>query len=376
MISRPFPASGARHPGRIWARVLYERRCSINAARLGGLDLTPGGIEPDVSILIIARNNYEQTANCIVSAFYNTRASIEVVLFDSASTDNTRNLPSINPQIKYIRAERNLGFTIPVNRAAEIATGRMIFLLNNDVELTPCAIDNALETLEADRSVGAVGAKIVRMHGRLQEGGSIVWRDGSCLGYGRDRDPPSRAQVCFVQDVDFCSGCFLAIRRSDWVKMGGFDEAYAPAYYEETDFCVRMWDRGYRVVSRSTDCHLALRVWLVLSPGGAVGTDAAKPALFRVQAPEFLVQMSASFPRECRARAVAARPWTTHPVHRGYNARSHEGMGFCAIRHGRTGIGAGLRTGIDHRPAQQSLANRATRRSQWEAHRDPNKSQL
>ena len=226
---------------------LYERRCALNVARLAELDFTSPTARPDVSIIMVIRNNYEQTANCIVSAAYNTRSSIEVVVFDNASTDDSRNLPSINPQLKYLRAEENLGFTIGVNRAAKVATGRVILLLNNDCELTPGAIDIALKTLEADRSIGAIGAKIIRMHGRLQEGGSLVWRDGTCLGYGRDTDPIS-GQVSFVRNVDFCSGCFLAITRAVWEGLGGFDEAYAPAYYEETDFCLRVWESGRRVV--------------------------------------------------------------------------------------------------------------------------------
>ena len=226
---------------------IYERRCALSVNQLGVLKIAPEGQKPDVSIIIIARENYEQTANCIISAVYSTKANLEIIVFDNASTDETKNLPSINPQIKYLRAEKNLGFTIAVNRAVEIATGRIILLLNNDLELTPRAIDLAVETLDADPTIGAVGAKIIRMHGRLQEGGSIVWRDGTCLGYGRDRDPLD-GQVNFVYDVDFCSGCFLAIPRSDWEEMGGFDEAYAPAYYEETDFCLRVWERGKRVV--------------------------------------------------------------------------------------------------------------------------------
>lgn len=226
---------------------LYERRCALNAPRLGDLHFSRRGIDPEVSLIIIARNNYEQTANCIVSAVYNTKASIEVIVFDNGSTDETRNLSRINPHIKHLRVSENLGFTVAVNRAAQTATGRMILLLNNDIELTPGAIDTALNTLEKDRGIGAVGAKVVRMHGRLQEAGSIVWRDGSCLGYGRDKDPLD-GQVSFVQDVDFCSGCFLAVMRCDWQEMGGFDEEYAPAYYEETDFCLRVWQRGQRVV--------------------------------------------------------------------------------------------------------------------------------
>lgn len=226
---------------------LYERRCALNSGRLTDLTFARPGVEPDVSIIIIARENYEQTANCIISAAHTTKANLEIIVFDNGSSDDTRCLPDINSNIRYIRVEENQGFTTAVNRAAEVATGRMLLLLNNDLELTPRAIDLALETLVANPTIGAVGAKIVRMHGRLQEGGSIVWRDGTCLGYGRDKDPLD-GQVSFTQDVDFCSGCFLAIMRADWVEMGGFDEAYAPAYYEETDFCLRIWQRGKRVV--------------------------------------------------------------------------------------------------------------------------------
>jgi len=228
-------------------KALYERRCALNAENLGPLQFCPPNAMPDVSILVVARDSFEETANCIVSAVYNTKARIEVVLFDNASTDDVRNIPTINPRIKYLRSEENLGFTVAVNRCAQAATGRMLLLLNNDAEVTPGAIDIALETLDGEPTIGAVGAKIVRMHGRLQEAASIIWRDGACLGYGRDRDP-REGQVNFRQDVDFCSGCFLAVLKSNWEKLGGFDEAYSPAYYEETDFCVRLWEHGLRVV--------------------------------------------------------------------------------------------------------------------------------
>ena len=226
---------------------LYERRCAINAKKIGDLQFTPVGETPDVSILIIARDNYEQTANCIVSAAYSTDAKIEVIIFDNGSTDDIKNIPTINGHIKYIRAETNLGFTIAVNRAAELAVGRIVLLFNNDAELAPGAIDRAVAALDGDSTIGAIGGKVIRMHGRLQEGGSVIWRDGTCLGYGRDKDP-SDGQVNFLQDVDFCSGCFLAMRLAYWNQLGGLDEAYAPAYYEETDLCVRIWEDGKRVV--------------------------------------------------------------------------------------------------------------------------------
>jgi len=208
---------------------LYERRCALDAGRLADLSFTAADQEPAVSIVIVACDNYEKTAHCIVSAADSTRASLEVIVFDNGSSDAVRDIPRINPGIRYMRAPENLGFTIAVNRAARMARGRILLLLNNDIELTAGAIDSALATLEADRSIGAVGARVIRMHGRLQEAGSLVWSDGSTSGYARDCDPLD-GQANFIRDVDFCSACFLALRRSYWEQLGGFDEVYAPAY--------------------------------------------------------------------------------------------------------------------------------------------------
>src|SRR6185436_961374 len=85
------------------------------------------------------------------------------------------------------------------------------------------------------------------MEGTLQEAGSIVWRDGSCFGYGRGDDPLA-PEYMFRRDVDYCSGAFLMTPRRVWEQLGGFDEAFKPAYYEEADYCMRLWERGLRVV--------------------------------------------------------------------------------------------------------------------------------
>jgi len=52
----------------------------------------------------------------------------------------------------------------------------------------------------------------------------------------------------FRRDVDYCSGAFLLTKRELFVQNGGFDPDYSPAYYEETDYCVKLWESGRRVV--------------------------------------------------------------------------------------------------------------------------------
>ncbi len=70
--------------------------------------------------------------------------------------------------------------------------------------------------------------------------------DGSLLSFGRD-DDPNRPEYCYLREIDYCSGCSLAVAKAFWMELGGFDERFAPAYYEDTDLCFRARQRGKRV---------------------------------------------------------------------------------------------------------------------------------
>ena len=122
-----------------------------------------------------------------------------------------------------------------------------LLFLNNDTEVQPGSVSAALETIEESESVGVVGGRLVFPDGRLQEAGSIIWNDGSCLGYGRG-DSPWDAQYSYVRDVDYCSAAFLLTPRDLFLELGEFDDRYRPAYYEDVDYCVRVWKAGRRVV--------------------------------------------------------------------------------------------------------------------------------
>ena len=143
--------------------------------------------------------------------------------------------------------DTNIGFVRGCNAALQFSTGEVVLYLNNDTELAPGAIAAALRRLNGDLTIGAVGGMILRSHGAVQEAGNIVYIDGSTLGYGRDLSPLA-PEVNFVRDVEFCSGVFLMARRALLSELEGFDEAFAPAYYEDTDLCLRLRAAGYRVV--------------------------------------------------------------------------------------------------------------------------------
>ncbi len=225
-----------------------QKQAEFDAFLASGARLIlPRAEKPLVSIIIVLWNQAELSYACLKALAAETAIPLEIIIADNASSDKTGDLLDRIDGAVIQRNMENLNFLLGVNKAAQLATGEHILLLNNDAVMRPGALRAALETLTSAPDIGAVGGRIVLLNGRLQEAGSLIWRDGSCLGYGRNL-PPEAGEVMFRRDVDYCSGAFLLFRRDLFAEMGGFDERFAPAYYEETDFCLRLWQRGLRVV--------------------------------------------------------------------------------------------------------------------------------
>lgn len=203
--------------------------------------------KPVLSIILVLFNRAELTLQCLYSILKSQCEPYEVVIVDNASTDATRELLKRVKGIRVIENEANLHYLLACNQAAKHARGEFLLLLNNDAQLQGDSIPAALKTLTSSDDIGAVGGRIILPDGTLQEAGSIIWQDGSCLGYGRG-ESPFAPEFMFKRDVDYCSAVFLLTRRAQFLAQGGFDEAFAPAYYEDTDYCVRLWEQGKRVV--------------------------------------------------------------------------------------------------------------------------------
>lgn len=202
---------------------------------------------PRVSVVIVLHNQAELTFKCLESLVDALDAPCEIVLVDNASSDRTVELLKRVQGARLLPQSENLHFLRAANIGAAQARGEHLLFLNNDAQLQPGSVSAALALLDERARVGAVGGKVVLLDGRLQEAGSIIWSDGSCTGHGRGRDP-GEAEFQFRREVDFCSGAFLMVRRSLFESLDGLDPAYVPAYYEETDLCMRIRRAGHSVV--------------------------------------------------------------------------------------------------------------------------------
>ncbi len=212
-----------------------------------------GRLLPSTSIIIPVFNQWKQTAACLAALRETLPEDFrgEIIVVDDASTDETsEGLARLSVEFKLLRTMRNdtnAGFVDSCHRGTEGATGEFLVFLNNDTVPLAGWLPPLLRTFEIFPNVGAVGGKLLFPDGRLQEAGGIIFRDGSAAHFGRGDANASKSLFNYAREIDYCSGALLATPRALFEELGGFDAAYRPGYYEDTDYCFRLREHGRRV---------------------------------------------------------------------------------------------------------------------------------
>ena len=219
---------------------------------------------PDLSILIVTWNSERFIDRCLRSiAAACEGLSYEVVVYDNASGDDTlAHLArgeaaggSLTIDAQVIRSISNLGFAAGINHAFGASKGRYVFLLNPDCELAPGALTMVFDFLEQHPNVAAAAPLLVDEHG----GGSqreFQLRRLPTLGTFMaevlliDKFFPSNPATARYRyhDLDLTAprrveqpaAAALLLRRETIDEIGPLDEAFAPAWFEDVDYCRRL----------------------------------------------------------------------------------------------------------------------------------------
>lgn len=199
------------------------------------------------SAIVINWNGGHDLPACLTALMAQSWPASQIVVVDNASGDDSLMVLQGWPTVDRLVQARNLGFAGGANVGIRATTSELICTLNPDVTLQPDWAATICAAFAADERLGAGGGKLLYPDGvTIQHaGGRIEPTTLTSPHIGRgERDT---GQYDRVTEVDFLTGGALMLRRSALEQVGGFDEGYYPAYYEDVDLCARLRAAGWSV---------------------------------------------------------------------------------------------------------------------------------
>jgi hypothetical protein len=215
----------------------------------------------DLSVVIL---NY-RTKNLLKECLRGIRIakptiSTEVVVVDNASGDGSAEMVlSEFPEVRLIRAQRNLGYAGGNNLGLAAAAGRYLMIMNPDILVWPGSLERLVAFMDAHPAVGLAGPRLTNPDGSTQQ---------SCYRFHTPMIPvyrrtvvgrlphARRALASFLmedfdhaapQEVDWLLGGALIARREAAEAVGPLDERFF-LYFDDTDWCRRFWEKGWKVM--------------------------------------------------------------------------------------------------------------------------------
>jgi GT2 family glycosyltransferase len=208
--------------------------------------------QPRVSLIIPTRDAADVLQTCIRSIKSRTRyPDYEILIIDNGSVEEkTKQLfaeLSKDASIRILPRPGPFNFSTLNNSAAREATGAIIGLINNDIEVTHEDWLADMVALAVQPEVGCVGAKLVYPDGRIQHAGVVIGLGGVAGHVHRFApcdEPGYVNRLRYVNDVSAVTAACLIIRKEVFDAVNGLDEELTVAF-NDVDFCLRVRAAGY-----------------------------------------------------------------------------------------------------------------------------------
>ncbi len=206
--------------------------------------------KPLVSIITLNYNQTDVTCAFLESTKALTYPNYEILVCDMGSEiDPIDQIRKGNyPNVKILVSQKNLGFTGGNNWGMRQAEGDLIFIVNNDTEVTPELLDLLVEPFFLDETIGVTCPKIKFFHSP-----NVI----QYAGFERMNVFTGRVNATGGNEVDNgqfdqpgitngAHGCAMMVKREVIDKVGMFPEKFF-IYYEEWDWSARIKRAGYKI---------------------------------------------------------------------------------------------------------------------------------
>ena len=212
---------------------------------------------PKVSIIIPTRDRADLLAACTTGLLHRTNyQNFEILVADNGSVEEpTKTLfskLSRLPNVKILNLPGPFNYSHLNNQAALQASGDIVLLLNNDIDVIEPDWLTEMVSLTIRPGIGAVGPKLFYQNNSIQHAGVVLgmgWPGGIAghyaLGAPRNDHGPF-GSLALLRSVSAVTGACLAVRRELYHAVGGLDEENLAIAFNDVDFCLRLREHGYR----------------------------------------------------------------------------------------------------------------------------------
>lgn len=215
-------------------------------------------LQPSVTIIIPTKDNLEILRTCIDSLIFNTdyQGELEVIIVDNFSKkietfEYYKAIKNLNAPFRlvvmYDKGEFN--YSRLNNMAVSQASGDIIVFLNNDVKTINKNWLKRMVSIATREDVGVVGAKLLYDNNTVQHVGVTLGIYG--IASHPFRGIPSDQNIYFgfpnlLREVSSVTAACMGVKKSLFLKVGGFDETLFPISYNDVDLSLKLLALGYK----------------------------------------------------------------------------------------------------------------------------------
>jgi GT2 family glycosyltransferase len=221
-----------------------------------------------VDILVVNYRSADSLKKCLESVYrYLSRLPLACYIYNNGRDPGMDGIEAAFPQVHLTVNDKNIGFGAAVNRLIRQGKSPYILLLNPDTYLQNDALEKALNFLKTHQDIGILGPRIIDDDGAVQ-GSARTFPSFSTGMFGRTslltrffpNNRYSKQNILTLglhndrpAEVDWVSGACMLVRRDAAEGVGPIDERFF-MYWEDADWCRRMWERGWKVVYYPQAC--------------------------------------------------------------------------------------------------------------------------
>jgi GT2 family glycosyltransferase len=246
----------------------HLQRTGQSAATVAPLPGAPGWLEvrrtvpspaPLVSVIIPTRDRADVLGKCLGGLLVATDyPALEVIVADNDSCEPATfrlfERLATDPRVRILPCPGPFNYSAINNKAIAQSRGEILLLLNNDVLIRHADWLANMVAQAVRPEVGAVGARLLYENGTIQHAGVIlgVGAIEPVAGHVYERvaaDAPGHLNhLRIARNMSAVTAACLAMRRTVFDEVGGFDEKNLPVAFNDVDLCLKVGQRGYQII--------------------------------------------------------------------------------------------------------------------------------